>query len=104
MKNIQKQLEQKRDALFEKAFNYVKNEIIRCCDRDKLKFSTMYMFVIEEEKKDGITIDEHELKDLIYWYEDFFGLFPQVYYSIFSGWVDYSNYSKKVKELKNQLK
>lgn len=76
---LKKTFEDKYSKLVDEVYQFMKTEIIRTCDKENLSFTTAYMFIISRNV-DGEELENHHLHKLVFWYEEYFGLFPQIIY------------------------
>jgi hypothetical protein len=74
--------DRKLEALRLEAYNFIKQEIIRLCDDMGWEFSTLYLTTITDVRgKEPVEVEENTpIHELMNWYEDNFGIFPDCIY------------------------
>lgn len=76
---MKKKLEARNKKLKQEAFDWVVSEIKRYCIRYGWTFNSMYHFGITNKHDKELDMTNNYLAKLVYWYEDEFELFPQIY-------------------------
>lgn len=74
-----KRQEQAVEALADVAFEHIRWVVQQVCDREKWDFSTADSCAVTQQLTPEEVWDT-ELHELVYWYEDVFGSFPQCIY------------------------